>query len=102
MPKSKQPKAALPALATEEPSIPIPDNSTVALAAHLAHVVREELGVEGFSPFEVLALIAANPLNDVNVRLKAASNLAMYYRPQVKAIAVESHQVSEHHIIFDE
>lgn len=101
MRKSKQPKATPTAIAAEEQEA-IPDKSTVALAAHLAHVVKEELGVENFSPFEVLALIAANPLNDTQIRLKAASNLALYYRPQVRAVAIESHTVEEHHIIFDE
>jgi hypothetical protein len=83
-----------------------PDRATVGLAKELAKelalVVKDKLGVDDFSPFEVLALIAANELNDVNVRLKAASNLALYYRPQVRAVAIESHKVEEHHIIFDE
>jgi len=83
-------------------TIPTSDKATVSLAEELAAVVKEVLGVENFSPFEVLALIAANTLNDVNVRLKAASNLALYYRPQIRALAIESHKVEEHHIIFDE
>jgi hypothetical protein len=101
MPRSKK---QLPPVKTVEPVEP--DKSTISLANELAKelaaVVKDKLGVENFSPFEILALIAANELNDVNVRLKAASNLALYYRPQVRAVAIESHKIEEHHIIFDE
>jgi hypothetical protein len=72
-----------------------PSTTTVQLAANLAERVKDVLGVENFSPFDVLALIAANTLNDAGLRLKAAAELARYYRPQVRALAIETHETSD-------
>jgi hypothetical protein len=79
-----------------------PSTTTVELAEQLAVRVKEVLGVEDFTPFEVLAVAAADPLNDASLRVKAASELARYYRPQVRALAVETHATSDVNITISD
>jgi hypothetical protein len=79
-----------------------PSTTTVELAEQLAERVKEVLGEDNFSPFEVLAFVAADKLNEPSIRLKAASELARYYRPQVKAIAVETHATSDINITISD
>lgn len=79
-----------------------PATGTVELAQELAAHVDKELGIKGFTPLKELALIAANPLNDIGDRLKANIELARYYRPQVRAMAISTHATSDINITISD
>ena len=97
--KTRKTRTGAQELQTAAPNIPIPDKTTVELAEHLARVVESEIGLKGFSPFEVIAVVAADARNDASLRLKAAATLALYYRPQIKGIDTQVNNTQVNFII---